>query len=78
MKAVIISAKGSVVIPGEIRKRYGLNKGDEVHFIDYDGVIAVVPVSKDPIRHTAGMLKGKDSMVEALLESRRQGRAKGN
>ena len=72
-----LSSKGWVVIPQELRERYGLKKGDKIHFIDYDGVIAVVPVSKDPIRHTMGMLKGEGSLVEALLKSRAEDKAKG-
>jgi AbrB family looped-hinge helix DNA binding protein len=42
----IVSGKGWVVIPRELRNRYGLRKGDRVHVIDYGGVISIVPTSR--------------------------------
>ncbi len=72
MDTGILSAKGWVVIPQELRKRYRLKKGDKVHFIDYGGLISIIPVSKDPITEAAGSIKGKTSLVKALLKSRQE------
>jgi len=35
MNTSVLSEKGWVVIPQELRERYGLKKGDRVHVIDY-------------------------------------------
>ena len=70
MATATVSAKGWVVIPQEIRKRYGLKKGDKVHMIDYGGVVALVPASRDPIAEGHGMLKGGPSLTKELLEER--------
>ena len=72
MAISIVSAKGWVVIPQEIREKYNLKKGDKVHFIDYGGVISIIPSSKDPIEEGAGSIKGKTSLVKALLKSRKE------
>lgn len=72
MNASTLSQKGWVVIPRELRERYGLKKGDRVHVIDYGGVISIVPASQAPIKNSLGMLKGKTSLVKALAKSRRQ------
>lgn len=77
MNTSTLSAKGWVVIPQELRERYRLKKGDKVHFVEYGGVIAVVPVSENPIEESAGMLKGDTPLVEALLKSRQGDIAKG-
>lgn len=77
MNKAILSAKGWVVIPQEIRARYRLNKGDRVHFIDYGGVVAIVPVSQKPLAEAAGMLKGGTSLTKALANSRREERDRG-
>ena len=77
MKTSTLSAKGWVVIPQELRERFGLKKGDKVQFVEYGNVIAVVPVSRDPIAKSAGMLKSDKSMIEALLKSREEDAAKG-
>ena len=70
MNTSTLSEKGWVVIPQELRERYGLKKGDRVHVIDYGGVISIVPASRAPIKNSLGTLKGKTSLVEELLKSR--------
>ena len=77
MNTSILSEKGSVVIPQELRERYGLKKGDMVHVIDYGGVISIVPVSEIPTKDAAGMLRGKTSLVGALIKARREDAAHG-
>jgi len=77
MNASILSEKGWVVIPQDLRKRYGLKKGDRVHVIDYGGVISIVPAAEAPIKNSQGMLKGKTSLVKELTKSRRQDAERG-
>jgi AbrB family looped-hinge helix DNA binding protein len=71
MNTSTLSQKGWVVIPKELRKRYGLKKGDVVQVIDYGGIISLVPASKTSIVDAQGMLKGKNSLVRELIKSRR-------
>jgi AbrB family looped-hinge helix DNA binding protein len=68
--AIKVSQKGWVVIPAELRRKYGLEPGDEVQVVDYGGVLSLIPVSEDPIEVAAGMLKGNTSLTEALLKER--------
>jgi AbrB family looped-hinge helix DNA binding protein len=77
MATSTLSEKGWVVIPQELRERYGLKKGDKVHIIDYGGVISIVPVSDNPINDSEGMLKSKRSLTKELLKSRRQDAKRG-
>ena len=67
-----ISTKGWVVIPAELRKKYHLEPGIDVHVIDYGGVLALVPASQDPIEQAAGMLKGELSLTQALLDEHKK------
>jgi AbrB family looped-hinge helix DNA binding protein len=69
-KALTISNKGWVVIPAEMRKKYNLVPGAEVVIVDYGGVLAIVPVPKDPIKAGRGFLKGKPSMINDLKRER--------
>ena len=77
MNTSTLSEKGWVVIPQEMRERYGLKKGDRVHVIDYGGVISIVPASDAPIKNSLGMLKGKTSLIKALAESKREDAGRG-
>ena len=72
MSTVIVSRKGWVVIPKEIRERHGIKPGDRVHVIEYGRTIAIVPVAKDPIAAGYGMFKGGPSMTKGLLEDRQE------
>jgi len=66
-----VSAKGWVVIPAEYRHKYGIEAGDQVHIVDYGGVLAIVPLLSDPVEQACGLLKGPVSLTEALLAERR-------
>ena len=77
MNTGTLSEKGWVVIPRELRERYHLKKGDKVHFIDYGGMVAIVPISRQPLKDAAGMLKGRTSLAAALLKSRKDDNARG-
>jgi len=65
-----ISNKGWVVIPAEMRKKYNLMPGAEVVIVDYGGVLAIVPVPKNPIKAGRGFLKGKPSTYADLKKDR--------
>ena len=77
LKTSIVSGKGRVTIPKELRDRYGLKKGDRIHVIDYGRVLSIVPASKSPVKSAKGMLKGKTPLVKALVKSRQEGSTRG-
>lgn len=72
MPTLTVSTKGWVVIPVELRKKYGLTPGAQVQLVDYGGVLALVPLLENPIQEAVGMLKGSTSLVQALLNERAQ------
>jgi AbrB family looped-hinge helix DNA binding protein len=65
---VKISQKGWIVIPATLRKKYALKPGDNMQVVDYGGVLAIVPAFKDPIKQGAGLLKGDDSLAQAMIK----------
>jgi AbrB family looped-hinge helix DNA binding protein len=74
MTTLTISQKGWVVIPAELRRKYQLTPGTKVRIVDYGGVLSIVKVFDDPVNQGAGMLKGSDSLTEAVTEEHRQER----
>jgi len=75
---VIVSEKGWVVIPAELRRKHNLRPGTEVQVVDYGGVLALVPALLDPVQQAAGMLKGGRSLRRALLAEHRAERLREN
>jgi AbrB family looped-hinge helix DNA binding protein len=73
MTVSTVSAKGWVVIPKEIRDRYGIKKGTRIRFVEYGGVISIVPEPEDA-REAMDALYGKfaagPSLTAALLKDR--------
>ncbi len=72
MKTTTVSDKGWIVIPNDIRQKYKLKKGDKVNIVDYGGIIAVIPSSKDVINESAGMFKSEKSLLKLLLDNRKE------
>ncbi|MCK4590458.1 MAG: AbrB/MazE/SpoVT family DNA-binding domain-containing protein, partial [Candidatus Latescibacteria bacterium] len=48
MATVIISPKGQVVIPANIRNRYGLIPGKRMEILDFGNHIVLVPLADEP------------------------------
>lgn len=71
-----VSAKGWIVIPAELRRKYRIEPGKKVRIVDYGGVLGLVPAFDDPIREARGSLAGKTSLTGALLDERRRERAR--
>jgi AbrB family looped-hinge helix DNA binding protein len=67
MGVLVISSKGWVVIPADLRKKYDLTPGSQVRLVDYGGVLALVPALSKPVEQAAGMARGTASMTDALL-----------
>ena len=71
-----ISAKGQLVIPAVIRRRYHLTPKAKVDILDTGHAIVILPAPKgDAFAASRGLLKGKLSTKE-LLASRREERAR--
>lgn len=69
-----VSSKGWVVIPVELRKKYGLHPGAEVRIVDYGGVLAIIPALSEPVKQAGGMLKPEKKLTNSLLEEHRNER----
>jgi len=70
--SVRVSSKGWVVIPAELRRKYGIKPKSEVMVVDYGGVLALVPLKEKPVEQGAGILSGDPSLTEALVEEHRK------
>ena len=76
MSVVTVSQKGWVVIPAELRRRYGWKPGTRIHIVEYAGFISLHPVLKNPVEEGWGALRkpGRRSLLTALKEARAEER----
>jgi AbrB family looped-hinge helix DNA binding protein len=70
-----VTRRGQTVIPAPIRKRYHIEHGDRLVWLDEGGVLRVVPVSADPVAGLRGAVRSA-GLGQALLESRRKDRGR--
>jgi len=67
----IITKKGQVVIPVALRKKYKIETGTRMIWIDTGTIIKVIPIPKDPIGALRGCSEGEE-LTEGLLKTRRE------
>ncbi len=72
MKAVTVSQKGGIVIPADLRKKYGIKPGSKVSFFGLEEGIQIVPIPDDPVAALTGMFKDAPELLQDLLDERRK------
>jgi AbrB family looped-hinge helix DNA binding protein len=77
----VISSKGQVVIPAELREQFGLEKGTPATWTEENGRLVLTPITLQRIREIRGLLKpkpGEPSMFEELFAERAREREREN
>ena len=73
----VISSKGQVVVPAELRERLGLQKGTRATWKEEKGRLILTPITERILDEMQGFLKprpGQPSVFEASLEERERER----
>ena len=55
---ITVSARGQMVIPASIRKRYGLRQKSAVELLDLGKEVVIVPIPEKALFKSRGILKG--------------------
>lgn len=69
----VISSKGQVVIPAELRQQFGLEKGTPATWTEDKGRLVLTPLTARRLREIRGFLKpkpGEPSMFEQHFADR--------
>jgi antitoxin PrlF len=73
----VISSKGQVVIPAELRQQFGLEKGTPATWTEEKGRLVLTPITAQRLREIRGFLKpkpGEPSMFEEHFAERERER----
>jgi AbrB family looped-hinge helix DNA binding protein len=70
MDTASVTSKGQLVIPARLRRKYGIEPGTKVRFVERDHEILLQPVTKEYVRSVCGLLKSESSATQMLLRER--------
>jgi AbrB family looped-hinge helix DNA binding protein len=73
----VVSSKGQVVIPAELREQLGLKKGTPATWSEEQGRLVLTPITERRLDEIMGFLKlapGEPSVFEASFEERERER----
>ncbi|HWP93239.1 MAG TPA: AbrB/MazE/SpoVT family DNA-binding domain-containing protein [Thermodesulfobacteriota bacterium] len=66
-----VTKRGQTVIPAELRRKYRIDEGAILEWIDTGMEIRVIPMPQDLIQALRGSAKG-EKLTEKLLRTRRE------
>lgn len=70
MGTVLVSNKGQIVIPKELREKYGIEPKRRVEVTEIGNHIGIIPLPKDSLKEARGMLKWGEKATQILLKER--------
>ena len=76
MTTTIVTTKGQVVIPSEIRRKLNIKKGTKLYVEERGDEIVLKPINSEYFNKIAGILQTKGELSKALLEERAKDREK--
>lgn len=74
METAVVTVKGQIVVPANIRRKYGIKKGTRVVIIEEHNGFMVMPLDKKYFEQFAGILPTKGKATKSLLAERRKER----
>lgn len=74
MEIAVVTTKGQIVIPVNLRRKYGIKNGSKVAFIEQGGKLIIQPLDKDYFNKLAGILNEKGKMLKSLMDDKKRER----
>jgi len=63
------TVKGQIVIPAQLRRKYGIKNGTKIIVTDVGDAIVLKPVTEQYLKNLQGSLKGKGGL-KTLMDER--------
>lgn len=70
METASVTSKGQLVIPVRLRRKYRIEPGTKILFVERDHEILIQPVTKEYVRSVCGLFKSETSATQMLLKER--------
>lgn len=73
METTVMTERGQISVPAELRKKYKFQRGQKFAWLDTGTSLKLIPIPDDPVAALRGIGKG-ENLLEKLLEERRKER----
>ena len=70
METASVTSKGQLVIPARLRRKYRIEPGTKILFMERNHEIVIQPVTKEFVRSVCGLFKSETSATQMLLKER--------
>ena len=70
MSVLNVSAKGAIVIPSPLRKKYKIKPSTKVEIVDTEEGLLIVPIPENVIDYLYGCLKDEKFLLQDLKEEK--------
>jgi len=67
----VATIKGQIVIPAELRKKYGIKAGTKINVMDENDRIVLQPITREYIHSLRGKFRGK-GLLKALADEKKK------
>ena len=74
MDTSVVTVKGQVVVPANIRRKFGIKKGTKIAFIEQNGKLIIQPLDKNYFESLAGILGTDGKMLKSLMDDKKRER----
>jgi AbrB family looped-hinge helix DNA binding protein len=74
METSVVTVKGQVVVPANIRRKFGIKKGTKIAFIEQNGKLLIQPLDKNYFESLAGILGTEGKMLKSLMDDKKRER----
>jgi AbrB family looped-hinge helix DNA binding protein len=74
MTTTVVTTKGQIVIPSEIRRKLNIKKGTKFYVEERGDEIVLKPITPEYFKKIAGILQTKGKLSKALLDERAKDR----
>jgi AbrB family looped-hinge helix DNA binding protein len=64
--------KGQIVIPADLRRKYGIKEGTRIRVADEDNRIVLTPITSEYVQKLRGVLKEKRAMKILVQERKKE------
>ena len=76
MDRAVVTAKSQIVIPSNLRRKFGIKKETRVCVHERDGAIAIQPITDDYIHSKAAIDGTKGKLLRALMAGKAKERGR--